>query len=98
VRLGIGHPGHKDAVAGYVLHDFAKADAEWLEDLMRGISDGAEALAAGDGQRFMNAVSLRTAPPRSSTSKEKTAPAAEPPPEPPTDSRSPMQRLLDRFR
>ncbi|OHC47223.1 MAG: aminoacyl-tRNA hydrolase, partial [Rhodobacteraceae bacterium GWF1_65_7] len=22
VRLGIGHPGHKDAVAGYVLHDF----------------------------------------------------------------------------
>jgi len=23
VRLGIGHPGHKDAVAGYVLHDYA---------------------------------------------------------------------------
>ena len=33
VRLGIGHPGHKDAVSGYVLHDFAKADADWLEDL-----------------------------------------------------------------
>jgi PTH1 family peptidyl-tRNA hydrolase len=33
VRLGIGHPGHKDAVAGYVLHDFAKADADWLDDL-----------------------------------------------------------------
>ena len=47
VRLGIGHPGHKDAVAAYVLHDFAKADAEWLEDLLRGISDGAEALATG---------------------------------------------------
>jgi peptidyl-tRNA hydrolase, PTH1 family len=47
VRLGIGHPGHKDAVAGYVLHDFAKADADWLDDLMRGISDGAEALAEG---------------------------------------------------
>jgi peptidyl-tRNA hydrolase, PTH1 family len=71
VRLGIGHPGHKDAVAGYVLHDFPKADQEWLDDLLRGISDGAAALAAGDGARFMNAVALRTAPPRSSTGVEK---------------------------
>lgn len=102
VRLGIGHPGHKDAVASYVLHDFAKADADWLEDLLRGISDGAGALAAGDGQKFMNAVSLRTAPPRSSTSKEKgeaAPPAPTPPaPAPVEDMRSPMQKLLDRFR
>ena len=67
VRLGIGHPGHKDRVSGYVLHDFARADAEWLDDLMRGISDGAPALAEGDAARFMNAVSLRTNPPRSGT-------------------------------
>ncbi|MFE3838475.1 aminoacyl-tRNA hydrolase [Pseudogemmobacter sonorensis] len=67
VRLGIGHPGHKDAVAHYVLHDFAKADQDWLDDLLRGISDGAAALAEGDAARFMNAVSLRVAPPRSST-------------------------------
>lgn len=66
VRLGIGHPGHKDAVAGYVLHNFAKAEAEGLEDLLRGISDGAEALAAGDAGRFMNAVALRVVPQRSS--------------------------------
>jgi PTH1 family peptidyl-tRNA hydrolase len=99
VRLGIGHPGHKDAVAAYVLHDFAKADADWLEDLLRGISDGAEALAAGDGQKFMNAVALRTAPPRSSTTREKPeAPAPAPAPQAETDTRSPMQRLLDRFR
>ena len=65
VRIGIGHPGHKDAVAGYVLRDFAKADGDWLDDLLRGVSDGAEALAAGDAGRFMNAVSLRVAPPRS---------------------------------
>jgi len=32
VRIGIGHPGHKDRVSGYVLHDFAKADADWLDD------------------------------------------------------------------
>ncbi|HHC28951.1 MAG TPA: aminoacyl-tRNA hydrolase, partial [Rhodobacterales bacterium] len=34
VRLGIGHPGHKDRVAGYVLSDFAKADEGWLDDLL----------------------------------------------------------------
>ena len=67
VRLGIGHPGHKDRVAGYVLSDFAKADQDWLDDLLRGVSDGAAALAAGDAGRFQNAVAQRTAPPRSGT-------------------------------
>lgn len=98
VRLGIGHPGHKDAVAQYVLHDFAKADQDWLEDLLRGISEGAPALAEGDAQRFMNAVSLRTAPPRSSTTKEQVAPPPAPAPTAEADRRTPMQRLLDRFR
>ncbi|KAA8607349.1 peptidyl-tRNA hydrolase, partial [Salipiger aestuarii] len=69
VRLGIGHPGRKDAVAGYVLHDFTKADQDWLEDLLRGISDGAAALAGGDKGRFQNAVALRVNPPRSSTTR-----------------------------
>ena len=97
VRLGIGHPGHKDVVAAYVLHDFAKADADWLDDLLRGLSDGAPALAAGDGARFLNAVALRTAPPRSSTGTEKAAKPEAPAPAP-EDARSPMQKLLDRFR
>ena len=106
VRLGIGHPGHKDKVAAYVLRDFAKADETWLDDLLRGISDGAAHLAAGDGGKFMNAVALRTAPPRSSTSSpakspvradERSAPdatetAAQP------DTRSALQKLADRFR
>ena len=78
VRLGVGHPGHKDAVAAYVLNDFAKAEQGWLDDLLRGISDGAAALATGDAARFQNAVALRTAPPRSGTGVEgrtKAAPA-----------------------
>jgi PTH1 family peptidyl-tRNA hydrolase len=58
VRLGIGHPGHKDRVAGYVLSDFAKAECDGLDDLMRGLSDGAPLLAAGDGPGFLNAVAL----------------------------------------
>ncbi|RME17075.1 MAG: aminoacyl-tRNA hydrolase, partial [Alphaproteobacteria bacterium] len=41
VRLGIGHPGHKDRVTAWVLADFPKADEVWLDDLLRGVSDGA---------------------------------------------------------
>ena len=121
VRLGIGHPGHKDLVSGYVLHDFAKADGGWLDDLMRGIADGAPALADGDFGRFQNAVALRTAPPRAgggnkpggggepggparadpdAAAAKKASPAPErgKPPEPQPDTRSKMQKLIDRFR
>ncbi len=104
VRIGIGHPGHKDKVASYVLHDFAKADQDWIEDLLRGISDGAADLAAGETGRFMNAVALRTAPPRSSASADKTPQAqptgsGQPPKDPaPEDTRSALQKLADRFR
>jgi peptidyl-tRNA hydrolase, PTH1 family len=73
VRLGIGHPGHKDAVAGYVLHDFVKADQDWLDDLLRGLSDGAAFLADGQPEKFMTAVALRTTPPRESTGVAKPA-------------------------
>ncbi|MDX1782247.1 MAG: aminoacyl-tRNA hydrolase [Thalassovita sp.] len=99
VRLGIGHPGHKDRVAGYVLSDFAKADQGWLDDLLRGISDGAAELAAGDSGRFLNAVALRVNPPRSSGGgKPKAAKPAAAEPEPVEDSRSPMQKLMDKFK
>ena len=98
VRLGIGHPGRKDLVSHYVLHDFGKADQEWLDNVLRGISDGAPQLADGDTGKFLNAVSLRTNPPRSSTSKPK--PAAEPKEAKPAaeDTRTAMQKLLDKFR
>ncbi len=96
VRMGVGHPGHKDAVPGYVLRDFPKADAEWLDDELRGISDGIGYLVAGDGGRFLNAVSVRLNPPRSSKSVSKPEPA-EAAPEPVND-RSALQKLMDRFR
>ncbi len=96
VRMGVGHPGHKDAVPGYVLRDFPKTDAAWLDDELRGISDGIAELITGDGGKFLNAIALQVAPPRSSTStpKPKTPPA----PEPPADDRSAIQKLVDRFR
>ncbi|NOD62529.1 MULTISPECIES: aminoacyl-tRNA hydrolase [unclassified Ruegeria] len=99
VRLGIGHPGRKEMVSAYVLGDFAKADADWLDDVLRGVSDGAAYLANGDGGKFMNAVALRTAPPRSSkTPAPKTQAKPDTPPEPVVDDRSAMQKLLDKFK
>ncbi|MBF9033894.1 aminoacyl-tRNA hydrolase [Rhodobacterales bacterium HKCCE2091] len=103
IRMGVGHPGDKARVAGYVLSDFAKADQHWLDDMMRGVSDGAPALAADDVPRFQNAVALRTAPPRSSTGTDTSAPrkpAETPAPGPSEqpDTRTALQKLADRFR
>jgi PTH1 family peptidyl-tRNA hydrolase len=69
VRIGIGHPGSKELVMRHVLHDFAKADAAWLEPLLDAIADAAPRLAAGDQARFLTDVARATkageGPPRS---------------------------------
>lgn len=100
VRMGIGHPGHKDRVAGYVLSDFAKAELGWLDDVIRGCSDGAPELAVGDGGKFSNAVALRVAPPRPSTGKKPPADAKaiKADPTPYDDTRSPFEKLRDKFK
>ena len=96
VRLGIGHPGHKDRVSGYVLHDFAKSDADWLNDVLRGIGDGAPYLADGDAARFMNAVALRVTPARPASAAKPKPKATETIVEV-KDTRSVLQKLKDKF-
>ena len=59
VRLGIGHPGHKDRVTGYVLGNFAKAEMDPLADMLGAIAGEAEWLAKGDNARFMSDIALR---------------------------------------
>lgn len=59
VRIGIGHPGHKDRVTGHVLGNYAKAEMEPLSDLLGAVAAEAPLLAAGDDVRFMNDVALR---------------------------------------
>ena len=56
VRLGIGHPGHKDRVLGHVLGDFSKADAEWLPDFLDRIAASAPLLADRRPEEFMTQV------------------------------------------
>lgn len=59
VRIGIGHPGHKDRVTGHVLGNYAKAELDDLADMLAAIAAEAEWLARGDDVRFMNDVALR---------------------------------------
>ena len=77
MRIGIGHPGAKELVNSYVLHDFAKADHEWVEPLISAIAENAGLLAENNDSNFMNRVHLATAP-----EKERGEPAEpdEPPP------------------
>jgi PTH1 family peptidyl-tRNA hydrolase len=84
VRLGIGHPGDKNLVTGYVLHDFAKADRVWLEPLLDAVAGTLPLLLKSDAPGFMNKVSLATRPPPAATPAAAT-PAApqQPAPRPP---------------
>ena len=59
VRIGIGHPGHKDKVTPYVLGNYAKSEMEALSDLLAALAAEAEWLAAADDVRFMNDVARR---------------------------------------
>ena len=59
VRLGIGHPGHKERVTGHVLGNYAKAEIDALTDMLAALSAEAEWLAQGEDARFMSDVALR---------------------------------------
>ena len=60
VRIGIGHPGHKDLVHNYVLSNFARKDKAWVEPLLEAIAKSAPHLVVGDDERFMTDVALLT--------------------------------------
>jgi PTH1 family peptidyl-tRNA hydrolase len=58
VRIGVGHPGHKDRVMPHVLGDFSKLDHEWLDPLLAAIADSAGLLLKGDDNSFMNRLAI----------------------------------------
>lgn len=74
VRLGIGHPGNKDMVSGYVLHDFAKADEAWLGPLLDAVADAFPFLLDGEDNGFMNRVATLT---QATTPKPKPKPESD---------------------
>ncbi len=58
VRVGIGHPGDKALVHHYVLSDFAKSEAGWVEAVAHAIAGAAPLLAAGQDASFQNKTHL----------------------------------------
>lgn len=59
IRIGIGHPGHKDRVTPYVLGNYAKSEMDDLAAMLGGIAAEAEWLARGEDARFMSELALR---------------------------------------
>ena len=60
-RMGVGHPGDKELVHGYVLGDFAKSEQPWVKALCEACADALPFLAGGDDERYQAEV-LRLAP------------------------------------
>jgi PTH1 family peptidyl-tRNA hydrolase len=58
VRLGIGHPGVKELVHGYVLADFAKDERPWVQALCEAVADSAGLLTTDRDSTFQNKVHL----------------------------------------
>jgi len=74
IRLGIGHPGHKDKVTGHVLSDFSKADQDWLIPLLDAVADNIASVVDEKDTDFMSRVGQALQPPREEKAK-KPAPA-----------------------
>ena len=62
VRIGVGHPGSKDAVHHYVLGDFHKSEYLWLDPMLAAMAKAAPQLVQGHGDKFMSEVALLTQP------------------------------------
>ena len=65
VRIGIGHPGHRDRVSGYVLSDFSKSEKPWVDDLIDALARCAGLLAGREPDKYQTKVDLLAPPPDS---------------------------------
>jgi PTH1 family peptidyl-tRNA hydrolase len=86
VRIGIGHPGHKELVTGHVLGNFSADDRQWLEPLLDALATAAPLLASGDDAGCMNKIALLLRPPKA---EERPEPEPRRGPKPGPETRSP---------
>ena len=87
VRIGIGHPGHKELVTGHVLGDFdAAGPAMARAAARRAAPSAAPLLAAGDDAGCMNKIARAAASPEGRTPSRDARPAS--------PSRSRPERLM----
>jgi PTH1 family peptidyl-tRNA hydrolase len=78
LRLGIGHPGDKHAVHGYVLGDFAKTEQRYVATIIDAVGESAALLGSGDFPGFMSRVALILNPPKHQPAKPETISKTEP--------------------
>jgi PTH1 family peptidyl-tRNA hydrolase len=60
VRIGIGHPGHKELVHGHVLSDFSSEEGAAVERIVEAIAEAATYLMINDEAGFATKVALLT--------------------------------------
>jgi PTH1 family peptidyl-tRNA hydrolase len=108
IRIGVGHPGVKEAVPHYVLHDFAKDDQAWLAPLLDAIAENAGLLAEGKDATLANRLHAAANPEHGAGKKGKTArdlaapaesksEAKKAPAEPPPSPQGPLARGLKKL-
>ncbi len=56
VRCGIGHPGDKNRVSGYVLNDFSKDEQAWLGDWVDDLARYVDLMVDGDREGYGSKV------------------------------------------
>ena len=78
LRIGVGHPGRKEMVPNYVLHDFSRSDDDWLEPMLDAFAEEAPLLAHGEDAKFASKVHERLAG-GSGTARPNAAPGPTPP-------------------
>lgn len=71
VRMGIGHPGDKNLVSGYVLKNFPKADGPMVEKIIDCVAANAALLVNGKDEKFMTKVALDLQPVKKKNTPEK---------------------------
>lgn len=100
LRIGIGHPGDKAAVARYVLSPFSKAEEmDWVEPRLAALAAAAPLLVTEDAAKIGAALAAPRAaeePRKPAPHTPTTAPAEKE--KAPGANASPLQRLIDRFR
>ena len=93
VRLGIGHPGDKERVTGYVLQDFAMAEVAERDKLIGAVAAEVHRLVEDDASGFMSRVAflVNPPPPKPARSKDLKAEAGPEDAEPASASRGRKQ-------
>lgn len=98
IRIGVGHPGNKNAVANYVLGNFSKVEQETITQILEIISTEAPDLTLENATDFGKSISEKI---QKNTSKDKVIKkeTVENPKRVIEDTkRSSLQKLLDRFK